>query len=105
MKVETKFDIYDPVFVLIEDNFYDENGEISHTYYNIKHKTIYYIEISLPYFYKAPLISYVFTDHDRASERYCFETLEEAMKVLKEKQKQWDFGISILFLTYQIHNW
>lgn len=32
MKVETKFDIYDPVFVLIEDNFYDDNGEISHTH-------------------------------------------------------------------------
>ena len=88
MKIETKFDINDSVFVLIEDNFYDDNGEISHTYYNIKHKTIDYIEISQHYFDKTLRISYAFTDRDRASEKYCFKTLEEAMKVLKEQQ-QW----------------
>ena len=88
MKIETKFDINDSVFVLIEDNFYDDNGEISHTYYNIKHKTIARIEISQHYFDKTPHISYAFTDYDRASEKYCFKTLEEAMKVLKEQQ-QW----------------
>lgn len=87
MKVETKFDIYDPVFVLIKDIFDDENGEISHTYYNIKHKTIIRIEITPHYLDKTPQISYVFTDRDRASEEYCFKTLEEAMKVLKEKQR------------------
>ena len=86
MKIATKFDINDPVFVLIEDNFYDDNGEISHTYYNVKHKTIAHIEISQHYFDKTPHISYAFTDYDRASEKYCFKTLEEAMKVLKEQQ-------------------
>lgn len=87
MKIETKFDINDPVFVLIEDNFYDDNGEISHTYYNVKHKTINHIEILQDYFDKTPHISYAFTDYDRASEKYCFKTLEEAMKVLKEQQQ------------------
>ena len=87
MKIETKFDINDPVFVLIEDNFYDDNGEISHTYYNVKHKTINNIEISQNYFDKTPHISYAFTDYDRASEKYCFKTLKEAMKVLKEQQQ------------------
>ena len=87
MKIATKFDINDPVFVLIEDNFYDDNGEISHTYYNVKHKTINRIEISQDYFDKTPHISYAFTDYDRASEKYCFKTLEEAMKVLKEQQQ------------------
>ena len=87
MKIETKFNIGDDIFYLIEEILYDENGEITTSQFTMKLDKINHINIEHFYFTKEPIVSYSFTNFDRVSETYCFKTLDEATKVLKEKQK------------------
>lgn len=86
MIIQTKYNIGDKVYFLIEENEYDFYlGEITSTTKIIKETTITYIETMI-FTFQGLTISYGDDDHKHCLEKYVFATKEDAEQHLLKRR-------------------
>lgn len=86
MTIETKYNIGDKVYFIVEKYIYADNGEIVSTIKTIKETTITHFEINMYSWYDAPTIVYTDEDHERCIEKQVFYTKVGATLFIKEKK-------------------